>query len=72
MVVMIAAIIIAGTMAFIFRYEGAKAGTRILRFVQDRTQTPRQVCEVERFVDDRKLVDGLMSFQHISRVPRGE
>jgi hypothetical protein len=52
--------------------EGAKAGTRILRFVQDRTQTPRQVCEVERFIDDRKLVDGLMSFQHISRVARGE
>src|ERR1700740_1600969 len=53
------------------RLYGAR-GCRILRFVQDRAQTPRQVCEVKRFVDDRKLVDGLVSFQHISRVARGE
>jgi uncharacterized membrane protein SpoIIM required for sporulation len=43
MALLIAAIIIAGTMAIHLQYEGAKAGTRILRFMQDQTQTPRQV-----------------------------
>jgi len=48
------------------------AGTLMLRFVQDQSQPLRQVCQAVRFVDDRKLLSGLMTLQYFTGVARSE